>query len=74
MSENKLPEWNPVQMAEPTEFMDYSQFMQRLKKDLGITDKNWWVFDLQTPHNEEEYQSNLNMLKKAYQLINKDKQ
>ncbi|QAR36886.1 hypothetical protein [Lactiplantibacillus plantarum] len=64
MKNNKLPEWNPAKMAEPTDFMTYEEFVERLKKNLGITDKNWWVYDFQTPHNESEYQNELKLLQK----------
>lgn len=63
MTEKKTLKWDPVKMAAPTEFMDYGQLITRLKKDLGIVNDNWWVFDLQVPHNEEEYQENLRIIR-----------
>jgi len=63
MTENKLNGWDPAKMAQSTEFMTYREFMLRLKKDLGETSPNFWIFDLQTPHNEDEYQDSLRIVK-----------
>lgn len=63
MTENKKFTWDPIKMAEPTEFMNYEQLIERLKKDLGIKDKIFWVFDMQVPHDEAEYQESLRVVR-----------
>ncbi|WP_338230670.1 hypothetical protein [Lactiplantibacillus paraxiangfangensis] len=68
MTENSLNDWDPAKMAQPTEFMDYGEFMLRLKKDLGETSPNFWIFDMQTPHNEDEYQESLRIVKMLYRM------
>lgn len=73
MNENRLNTWDPVKMARPTEFMTYREFMLRLKTDLGETSPNFWIFDLQTPHNEDEYQDSLKIVKMLYNMTDDSK-
>jgi len=71
MTEKETFNWDPAKMAEPTDFMNYEQLIERLKKDLNIKSKNFWVFDLQVPHNEAEYQENLKSIRMVRKMAAK---
>lgn len=73
MTEKEIPRWDPEEMVKPTEFMDYEQLMERIKKDLNITNKKFWIYDLPVPHNETEYQEDLKAARMMQELISKTK-